>query len=175
MNGKPSKHAAPALVPNVDKLLPRGTRRPKSDPAASLHCDKGSWQGLQCDAGNLAMQSLFRSGSVLTKLIVGNPDDPAEREADQVAHTIMRKAAGVRASSPCEWSHAGEICGECQQMLFQPTIIRRATAPSVPAHVSRIVSDVLRSPGHPLDSATRAFFEPRFGRNFGDVRIHTGP
>src|SRR5947209_5064759 len=26
--------------------------------------------------------------------------------------------------------------------------------------------------GHPLDAATRAFFEPRFGRNFGDVRVH---
>src|SRR5262249_11828675 len=32
---------------------------------------------------------------------------------------------------------------------------------------------VLRSPGHPLDSAARAFFEPRFGRDFSDVRMHT--
>jgi len=35
-----------------------------------------------------------------------------------------------------------------------------------------IVHDVLRSPGQPLDAATRAFMEPRFGREFGDVRIH---
>jgi Domain of unknown function (DUF4157) len=35
-----------------------------------------------------------------------------------------------------------------------------------------IVHDVLRSPGQPLDAATRAFMEPRFGREFGNVRIH---
>ncbi|MBP1468346.1 DUF4157 domain-containing protein, partial [Candidatus Chloroploca sp. M-50] len=36
-----------------------------------------------------------------------------------------------------------------------------------------IVHDVLRSPGQPLDAATRAYMEPRFGRDFGDVRVHT--
>jgi hypothetical protein len=30
-----------------------------------------------------------------------------------------------------------------------------------------------RSAGHPLDAATRAFFEPHFGRDFSGVRIHT--
>jgi hypothetical protein len=36
-----------------------------------------------------------------------------------------------------------------------------------------IVHDVLRSPGQPLDAATRAYFEPRFGRDFSRVRVHT--
>ena len=35
-----------------------------------------------------------------------------------------------------------------------------------------LVHDVLRSPGRPLDAPTRAFFEPRFGRDFAAVRIH---
>jgi hypothetical protein len=39
--------------------------------------------------------------------------------------------------------------------------------------VTPIVHEVLRSSGQPLDSASRAFFEPRFGHNFGDVRVHT--
>ena len=30
----------------------------------------------------------------------------------------------------------------------------------------------LRSPGQPLDAATRAFFEPRFGHDFSQVRVH---
>jgi hypothetical protein len=38
--------------------------------------------------------------------------------------------------------------------------------------VPSIVSDVLRSPGKPLDPTARAFFEPRFGRDFSQVRIH---
>lgn len=35
-----------------------------------------------------------------------------------------------------------------------------------------IVQDVLNSSGQPLDSATRAYFEPRFGWDFSQVRIH---
>ena len=31
----------------------------------------------------------------------------------------------------------------------------------------------LMSPGQPLDSATKAFFEPRFGHDFSQVRVHT--
>jgi hypothetical protein len=34
---------------------------------------------------------------------------------------------------------------------------------------------VLESPGEPLAPAARAFFEPRFGHSFADVRVHRGP
>jgi Domain of unknown function (DUF4157) len=37
----------------------------------------------------------------------------------------------------------------------------------------RHAQDVLRSSGRPLDPDTRAFMEPRFGRSFGDVRVHS--
>ncbi len=36
-----------------------------------------------------------------------------------------------------------------------------------------IVHEVLASPGQPIDSSTRAFFEPRFGHDFSHVRVHT--
>ena len=39
--------------------------------------------------------------------------------------------------------------------------------------VPGIVREVLRSPGKPLDAATRAFMEPRFGHDFSHVRVHT--
>ncbi len=39
--------------------------------------------------------------------------------------------------------------------------------------VPPIVHDVLQSPGQPLDAATRAFMEPRFGQDFSSVRVHT--
>jgi len=41
------------------------------------------------------------------------------------------------------------------------------------APIPASVHDVLRSPGEPLDPATRAFMEPRLGHDFGNVRIHT--
>jgi hypothetical protein len=39
--------------------------------------------------------------------------------------------------------------------------------------VPPIVHDVLRSPGQPLDPDLRSSFEPRFGHDFGNVRVHT--
>jgi hypothetical protein len=36
-----------------------------------------------------------------------------------------------------------------------------------------IVHEVLCSPGRPLDPATRAYMEPRFGHDFSQVRVHT--
>jgi len=36
-----------------------------------------------------------------------------------------------------------------------------------------IVHEVLRSPGQPLNQASRAFMEPRFGYDFSRVRVHT--
>jgi len=39
--------------------------------------------------------------------------------------------------------------------------------------VPTIVDEVVRSPGKPLDSQTRAFMEPRAGHNFSKVRVHT--
>ena len=38
--------------------------------------------------------------------------------------------------------------------------------------VPPIVHDVLHAPGQPLDAATRAFMEPRFGHDFSKVRVH---
>jgi hypothetical protein len=37
----------------------------------------------------------------------------------------------------------------------------------------RIIQDILSSRGQSLDSATRAFMEPRFGHDFSRVRVHT--
>ena len=54
---------------------------------------------------------------------------------------------------------------------------RKATHPSTfnphASEVPPIVHEVLHSPGQPLDSATRAFMEPRFGHDFSQVRVHT--
>jgi outer membrane protein OmpA-like peptidoglycan-associated protein len=46
--------------------------------------------------------------------------------------------------------------------------------PAAPrTHTSTVVQNVLTTPGKPLDAATRAYMEPRFGHDFSRVRIHT--
>jgi hypothetical protein len=38
-----------------------------------------------------------------------------------------------------------------------------------------IVQEIVSSPGQPLDAGIRAFMEPRFGHDFGEMRVHAGP
>ena len=53
-------------------------------------------------------------------------------------------------------------------------VLQRAAVNEAPVHdVPPIVHEVLNSPGQPLDTETRAFFEPRFGHDFSQVRVHT--
>jgi hypothetical protein len=62
--------------------------------------------------------------------------------------------------------------GECEECSKKPgVLLRQAITHGRPA-VPGIVHEVLRSPGQPLDPATRAFFEPHFGHDFSRVRTH---
>src|SRR5436309_8418464 len=64
-------------------------------------------------------------------------------------------------------------CEECKKKRLQRKASQPSTLNSQPAEVPPIVHEVLRSPGQPLDLATRAFMEPRFGHDFSQVRVHT--
>ncbi len=55
------------------------------------------------------------------------------------------------------------------------TLHRAAAEPAPVDGVPPIVHDVLRSPGQPLDLATRGFMEPRFGHDFSHVHVHADP
>jgi Domain of unknown function (DUF4157)/L,D-transpeptidase catalytic domain len=68
----------------------------------------------------------------------------------------------------CDGTSGGE-CAACRERR-----LRRASGPRAMdgAAAPRIVHDVLRSPGEPLDRAARAALEPHFGHDFGRVRVH---
>lgn len=71
---------------------------------------------------------------------------------------------------------AGSECAECskaKQTLQRASHSSRGRDMEGEGGVPAIVHEVLRSPGHPLDPSTRAFFEPRFGHDFSQVRVHT--
>ncbi len=131
---------------------------------------------LHAQAGNLAVQYLIRTGALRAKGLISDPSDPEETEADRVSEQVMR-ANTVHAPSACACSGSEESCDECRQK--QSPLARKAagdesSTKTLPPAPSPIIGRVLSSPGAPLDNVTRAFFEPRFARNFGDVRIHTG-
>src|SRR5574337_1117725 len=51
----------------------------------------------------------------------------------------------------------------------QKSEVDKSPATSVPP----IVRDAIQSPGQPLAPEARAYMEPRFGHDFGKVRVHT--
>lgn len=68
---------------------------------------------------------------------------------------------------------AGGECEECKkkQTLQRASLSSRRIEGE--GEVPPVVHEVLRSPGQPLDPAARNFFEPRFGHDFSQVRVHT--
>jgi len=61
-------------------------------------------------------------------------------------------------------------CEQCKQK--QKTLQRKSVGEQENSSAPAIVNEVLRSPGTPLDPATRSFMEPRFGHDFSQVSIH---
>jgi len=91
-------------------------------------------------------------------LAINTPGDQYEREADSVAEHVLRipESGMGGAATALSIGSPGAPC-QASGIAAPPT-----------------VHEVLRSPGLPLDGATRAFMEPRFGYDFSAVRVHSG-
>jgi hypothetical protein len=116
------------------------------------------------------------------KLAIGVVDDPFESEADSIAEQVITVSkrvdpiretgqAGIRRKCACEGSDVE--CAACRKER-ERIIQRKAADTTTSIEAPPIVHQVLSSPGRPLDPATRGFFEPRFGFDFSQVRVHTG-
>lgn len=120
-------------------------------------------------------QPFFSSVKVQPKLSIGSADDPLEREADAVADRVMRMPdQSVKQES--FFKPSGNFiqrkCTHCEeekklQKKSKEGLDGKTEAPA-------IIHDVISSPGNPLDQETRSFFEPRFGYDFRNVKVHTG-
>jgi hypothetical protein len=92
------------------------------------------------------------------KLMINQPGDIYEQEADRVAQQMV-------SSTPLQRKCLLE---DETKKLVQ----RKNNEVSTGASVS---NDLIRNlgPGQPLNPAMRAFFEPRFGHDFSRVRVHS--
>lgn len=129
-------------------------------------------------ASNHGMQRALKSGLLQAKVTVNQPVDIYEQEANHVADHIMRSPeplSGRQASLPDIRVQRACACGECPECRKKGDIVQRAATgnPTNIASAPSVVHDVLRSPGQPLDAATRSFLEPRFGMDLSSVRVHT--
>jgi len=104
------------------------------------------------------------------KLAVNTPGDVYEQEADRISEQVTGTPES-QLKSTCK-------CGGCSTCRNEQAADERLQAKRVLANdseetaVPSIVHEVLRSTGQPMGRDTRAFFEPRFGHDFSEVRIH---
>jgi hypothetical protein len=156
-----------ALLRTADRkarLAPLPARRPTSP---RLETAAGAF-------GNQAhLRRLTASAPALqAKLTVGAANDPLEREADAAADQVMgmaRPDIAVTGDAP----GLRRKCAACEDEA--DTAVRPKSTSSSSAgggEAPAIVGEVLGGSGQALDTASRAFFEPRFGTDFSGVRIH---
>ncbi len=137
--------------------------------------------GLRQRVGNREMQRLMgeapagtpgatpqRAPLIQAKLSISQPDDAHEREADRVADAVMRMPSpGVQ-----------RLCAGCEDERDNKAgtpLQRKEQAAGAPLVTPAVASGVeaLRGGGSALPATERAFFEPRFGADFSQVRVHT--
>jgi Domain of unknown function (DUF4157) len=112
-----------------------------------------------------------QEGILQTKLQIGEVGDRYEQEADRVAEQVMRMP---------EPTIQPDVESEKEDVVQRKAIANSitplqnlSTEQDQPSEITSIINEVLRSPGQPLDTATRTFFEPRFGHDFSRVRVHS--
>ncbi len=179
---QPELHPHLAAIParRTHAAAPGSGAQPRSEPLRQF----------QATIGNRAVLRSLSPTPVRmqTNVTVNQPGDRYEREADHVADQVMRmslpgsdtgsavSASGSALQRKCA---CGGTCDHCQKEQLQADgfIQRKLVAEGVPgiAEAPPLVHEVVRSSGRPLDPSTRAFMEPRFGYDFGRVRVHTGP
>ena len=133
----------------------RGVLTTVTDPeTGAMQCAHAVY-ALQRAAGNGRVGRML-GAPVQAKLTVNAPGDAYEQEADRVAEQVMRmEEPGPGSQSPV-------------------TIQRQALSGTTPEVTPEAESHInaTRGGGQPLPDPTRAFAEPRFGQDFGGVRVH---
>ena len=132
---------------------------------------------LQWTFGPQAVLQLKRASSDGSeKLAVNTPGDSYEQEADHISAQVMQMPEPqLQRACAC-----GGGCSKCQAGALDHAHEHVQTkhigsSDSGQTSAPPLVHEALASPGQPLDAATRAFMEPRFGHDFSHVRVHSGP
>lgn len=111
-------------------------------------------------------------------LLIGSTQDPAERAAARLAEQVTGPtgtAAQDRDACPaCAAGLVRRDTGASPPSAGGGASGGTSTVGAVPASPVAAVAIGALDGGRPLGPAERARFEPRFGRDFSDVRVHDG-
>ncbi|PWJ57479.1 uncharacterized protein DUF4157 [Dyadobacter jejuensis] len=112
------------------------------------------------------------------KLMIGQADDPYERQADQVADQVVRGASpgSVRFGSEFAIQRKCSDCEKEDETLPQKSPLIQKKGMNTGTFAGEAISSQIeasRGAGNPMNATTQRFMESRFGNNFSGVRIHT--
>ncbi|HEY3629003.1 MAG TPA: DUF4157 domain-containing protein [Terracidiphilus sp.] len=117
------------------------------------------------------MSAATKTGSVIEPK-AATPAAAARTFSSARSVLLQRKCAcGGEGPGECEACQKKEA--EEQQKKQSQRLQKSSSGPSRASTAPPIVNRVLNSPGRALDADTRSFMEPRFGRDFSGVRVHT--
>jgi hypothetical protein len=191
----PPARQSPVIL--TEQANPLALQRAIDDPGAASPRDILALQRL---AGNRAVTRLIQSSGKLrmqAKLTVGPAGDKYEQEADRVAEQVVSgqlsavngQTSNVKRQAEDEEEVQTKLLATSITPLVQrqaeeeeevqtksnlqpPTCNLQASFDAGPNIESRLAAS--RGSGSPLPGEVRAAMEPRFGADFGGVRVHTG-
>ena len=167
------------------------TKRPASAMMHRRTAPSTTSIGLPAAAAHRAqIRQILEAPCVQAKLTIGSPNDKYEQEADRVAEQVMRMPEPKLHRQPDNEEEKEMLQTKPLVDQITPLVQRQEEPPedeeeelvqakSVPDQTPEVVPTLeskinrLEFGGHPLDLATRSYFEPRFGTDFSHVRVHS--
>jgi hypothetical protein len=144
------------------------THLPKPDPKGTFAFNAAT---IQQTAGNLALQRLLDDGVLQAKLTVSQPTDPYEQEADRIAEQVVSSAPTNVVQRSCSSCTTGVKCSSCENEQYVQAKALPGHVPQLSPHSASQIG-ALSGRGEALPVSVRSLFEPRFGRDFSQVRFH---
>jgi hypothetical protein len=115
---------------------------------------------------------------VQAKLRVSEPGDAFEQEADRVADQVVSSDATTQVAGRVGASLAQRACRQCEEDedekhgAGRDATLQRKAAGGAGDGATQATQASIPSGGEPLSDSVRGYFEPRFGQDFGGVRVH---
>ena len=167
-------------TPSVENIATELSGMPTAQRAPAL-------LALQQTHGNRYVQRVV--SGIQAKLVVGQPGDKYEQEADRVADAVMRMPE-LQVQRQIEEEEEEEriqtkplaeqitplVQRQVEEEEKEEEILRtKEYSKQSPAVSSNLETNIqsLKTEGTHLPESIRAFFEPRFGHDFSEVKLHT--
>ena len=105
------------------------------------------------------------------KLTINNPGDQYEKEANDMADKVMRMGQPFIQTKPLPITSVQRKCARCEEEKKAQR--KELNGNEITDHSFESYISNINGSGQSLSNEIRNFYEPRFGYDFSDVKVHT--